>query len=198
MKPKKINIQHLLLLAGMLFCLACTEEQTQAVKETIPQVAKSPFKFYKDLEVRPGLNFEVLSWGKGVDSIGAYQILMSDSSRKSYKSNAVARNGVIGDAWNMDLDNDGNPEIYVQLETNSMLDLNVFEYVGNGFNKINFPSLSPQQKKLFKGNDRFYLKNGDLFRSFNAQEKADSTKQTTKVYQYKLAGNSFSSSEVEK
>jgi len=197
MKTKKHTLQHLLLIAGVLVCFACTEEQPKEVKVEPIKAEKNPFRFYKDIEVKPGLNFEVLSWGKGVDSIGGYQILMSDSVRSNYKSTAVERKGIMTDAWNMDLDNDGNPELYVQLlSKKNVYDLNVFEYAGNNFNKISFPSLSSNQKKGYAGDDNFFIKNGDLFRSFPVTDPADSTKKIVKTYQYKLSGNSFSTSEI--
>ncbi|PWS29367.1 hypothetical protein DHW03_06000 [Pedobacter yonginense] len=197
MKTKKYTLQHLLLVAGVLFCFACTEEKPKEVKVEPTKVEKNPFRFYKDIEVKPGLNFEVLSWGKGVDSIGGYQILMSDSVHSNFKSTAVERKGIMTDVWNMDLDNDGNPELYVQLlSKKNVYDLNVFEYAGNNFNKIGFPSLSTTQKKGYEGNDKFFIKNGDLFRSFPVTDPADSTKKIVKTYQYKLSGNSFSTSEI--
>lgn len=197
MKLRKYTLQHLLLLTGMLFCLACSEDQPAMVKVEAPVVQKNPFSFYKDIEVKPGLNFEILSWGKGIDSVGGYQILMSDSVRNNYKSTAIDRKGIITDAWNMDLDNDGNPELYIQLlSRKNVLDLNVLEFSGGNFNKISFPSLSSNQKKGYKGNDKFFIKNGDLFRSFPVIDDQDSTKTVTKTYQYKLAGNSFATSEV--
>ncbi|MBB4107317.1 hypothetical protein [Pedobacter zeae] len=197
MKLQKYTLQRLLLITGVLFCFACTEEKPKEVKTETVKVEKNPFRFYKDIEVKPGLNFEVVSWGKGVDSIGGYQILMSDSVRKSYKSIAVDRKGVITDAWNMDLDNDGNPELYIQLlSKKDVLDLNVFEYAGGNFNKISFPSLSSSQKKGYTGKDKFFIKSGDLFRSFPVKDAADSTKTITKTYQYRLSGNSFTTSEV--
>jgi len=197
MKLQKFTSQHLLCIAGMLFCLACTEDQPKEVKTEPVKVQKNPFPFYNDIEVKPGLNFEVVSWGKGVDSIGGYQILMSDSIRNRYRSAAIDRKGIITDAWNMDLDNDGNPELYIQLLSKKKVsDLNVFEYAGGDFNKISFPSLSANQKKGYEGNDKFFIKNGDLFRSFPVKDSADSTKTVTKTYQYRLSGNSFSTSEV--
>jgi len=197
MKLQKYTLLHLLCITGMLFCFACTEDKPKEVA-TAPAIAsKNPFPFYKDIEVKPGLNFEIVSWGKGVDSIGGYQILMSDSIRNNYRSAAVDRKGIITDAWNMDLDNDGNPELYIQLlSKKNVSDLNVFEYAGSDFNKISFPSLSANQKKGYTGNDKFFIKNGDLFRSFPAKDVADSTKTVTKTYQYRLSGNSFSTSEV--
>ena len=186
-----------MLLAGMLFCFACSEDKPAEVQTAAPMIQKNPFKFYKDIEVKPGQNFEIVSWGKGVDSIGGYQILMSDSLKNNYKSVAVDRKGIISDAWNMDLDNDGNPELYIQLRSNrTIADLNVFEYAGGSFNKIGFPSLSANQKKGYTGNDNFFIKNGDLFRSFPVKDPADSTKNITRTYQYKLSGNNFAVSEL--
>ena len=197
MKLQKYTLQHLLCITGMLFCLACTEDKPKAVATAPVKVIKNPFPFYKDIEVKPGLNFEIVSWGKGVDSIGGYQILMSDSIRNHYRSAAIDRKGVITDAWNMDLDNDGNPELYIQLlSKKNVSDLNVFEYAGGDFNKISFPSLSANQKKGYAGKEKFFIKNGDLFRSFPVKDSADSTKTVTKTYQYRLNGNSFSTSEV--
>lgn len=198
MNYKKYTLQHLLLIAGVLFCFSCTQtEPAKEVKSEISQTVKSPFKFYKDIEVKPGLNFEIISWGKGVDSIGGYQILMSDSVKNNYKSLAAERKGIITDFWNMDLDNDGNPEFYVQLlSKKNASDLNVYEYAGGDFNKISFPSLNSNQKKGYAGDDKFFIKNGDLFRSFPVTDSADSTKKIIKTYQYKLSGNSFSTTEV--
>ncbi|WP_225872277.1 hypothetical protein [Pedobacter frigidisoli] len=75
-------------------------------------------------------------------------------------------------------------------------DLNVFEYSGGDFNKISFPSLNAAQKKIYSGNDKFFIKNGDLFRSFPIRDLADSAKKITKTYQYKLSGNNFSTDEI--
>lgn len=198
MKIRNLTKQHLLLLAGMLFCFACTEtEEVKEVKAETPVVRKNPFPFYTDIVVKPGLNFEIFSWGKGKDSIGGYQILMSDSVKNDYRSTSVERNGILNDAWNMDLDNDGNPEIYIQLlSKKNVLDLNVFEYSSGNFNKISFPSLTTNQKKGYNGNDKFFVKNGDLYRSFPVKDANDSTKIITKTLQYKLRGNSFSTEDV--
>ncbi len=194
MKLQQYTLQHLFCITGMLFCLACSQEKPKEIKTETVTVQKNPFRFYKDIEVKPGLNFEIVSWGKGVDSIGGYQILMSDSIHNHYRSAAIDRKGIITDAWNMDLDNDGNPELYVQLlSKKNVSDLNVFEYAGGDFNKISFPSLNSNQKKGYVGYDKFFIKNGDLFRSFPVK---DSTETITKTYQYKLSGNSFSTSEV--
>jgi hypothetical protein len=192
------NIQQLVLLVGLLFCFSCSNEvEKPEQKVESKNQEKKLFPFYKRIELKPGFNFEILSWGIGPDSIGAYQILMSDSVKNNYKSISVERQGIITDAWNMDLDNDGNAEIYIEINKNKKpTDLNVFEYVNGGFNRINFPSLNTTQKKIYKGNDKFFIKNGNLYRTFNVIDETDSAKTTLKTLEYKLGGNSFSSAEI--
>ncbi|KQB98953.1 hypothetical protein [Pedobacter sp. Hv1] len=190
-----------LAIGTMLFYTACsTDDKSTAVVKTDTGKAKSgnPFSFYKSIEIKPGYHFEVVSWGKGVDTVGGYLILMSDSIKNNYKSLSDERKGIITDAWNMDLDNDGNPELYIQyVVRKNVNDLNVYEFSGNSFNKISFPGLSSNLKKGYQGNDKFFVKNGDLFRSVPVVT-IDSGKTTTliKTLQYRLSGNSFSTSEV--
>jgi len=100
----------------------------------------------------------------------------------------------------MDLDNDGNPEIYVELKTEQVKgDLNVFEYSRGNFQKISFPGLPSKLKKLYAGNDKFFIKEGELFRSFPIVNPQDTTEKAgdIKVVRYSLRGNQFSTSEVE-
>jgi hypothetical protein len=189
---------------GLFSLFSCTNEQaevkqpsmdTKVVKQT-----SAPFPFYKELAVTPGFGFEVVSWGKGVDSLGGYLILMSDSLKNNYKSFAVEREGIISDAWNMDLDNDGNPEIYVELKSEGKkADLNVFEYSRGNFQKINFPGLPSKLKKLYGGDDKYFIKEGELFRSFPVVNPQDTTEKAgaIKVVRYSLRGNQFSTSELE-
>lgn len=198
MSQIKYTLQQLCFITGLLFCFACTDnEKAPETKSEVVSVQKNPFPFYKSIEIKPGFYFEILSWGKGVDSIGAYQILMSDSVKNNFKAITVERKGIITDAWNMDLDNDGNPELYIELlGKKNTVDLNVFEYASGNFNKISFPSLSSSLKKEYRGNDKYFVKNGDLFRSFQILDQVDSTKKITKTLDYKLSGNNFSSREV--
>lgn len=185
-------------IVAVCLCLtACSdnEKPAQTVQKTEEVKPLNPFPFYKNIEIKPGYYFEVVSWGKGVDSVGGVLILMSDSLKNNYKSLSIERAGIVTDAWNMDLDNDGNPEIYVQtVVRKNVIDLNVYEF-GNDFNKISFPGISSM--KGYKGDDKFFVKNGDLFRSVPIVQ-TDSGKTTTlvKTLKYRLSGNSFSSSEV--
>ncbi|RZK42100.1 MAG: hypothetical protein EOO90_08455 [Pedobacter sp.] len=183
-------------------CVGCTDEpKTNTTKvEEIEDKPTNPFPFYKSIEIKPGYNFEVLSWGKGVDSIGGYLILMSDSVRNNYKSISIERKGIITDAWNMDLDNDGNPELYIQyVVRKNVNDINVYEFNNNSFDKISFPGLNSELKKGYEGNDAFFVKNGELFRSVPVV-LSDSGKTATlvKTIQYRLNGNSFSTKEIVK
>lgn len=201
---KYLLLKPLLLAGSLLFLFSCTDENSPKVvsqnsNQNDVKEQVNPFPFYKNITVKPGLNFEVLSWGKGVDSLGGYLVLMSDSVKNDFKSLSNERNGIITDAWNMDLDNDGNPEIYIELlSKENVLDLNVYEYTGNGFQKINFPPLSSRIKKNYTGKDKFFMKNGDLFRSFPIVNPEDTTQKSgaLKILQYKLSGNSFSVDEV--
>ncbi len=203
MKYKKPIIKSFLLVGSFLCFFSCTEEKKQQNIKAGPQSevkpSANPFSFYKDISVRPGLNFEVVSWGKGVDSLGGYLILMTDSAKNNFRSFSYEREGIITDAWNMDLDNDGNPELYVQLRTEQKKhDLNVYEFSGNHLQKITFPGLSSKLKKVYAGDDKFTIKNGDLFRSFPIVSSNDTTQKAGAVrLQYKLSGNSFSVHEIE-
>jgi len=203
MKSDKYILRAYALVGGLLFLSACQQgakEKLSAPDSTVVEKkVKGDFPFYKNIVVRPGHSFEVVSWGKGVDSIGGYLLLMSDSVKNDYRSLSVERNGIITDAWNMDMDNDGNPELYIELlSKKNVKDLNVYEYSGNSFNKISFPPLSSKTKKVYGGNDKFTIKNGDLFRTFPVVNSTDSTLKngSAKVFHYILRSNSFSVEEL--
>ena len=76
MKLYKYTLQQSALLVGLLFLFACkgkeSEKSRAVTAETKIVKPAGQFPFYKDIAVKPGLNFEVVSWGKGVDSIGGY------------------------------------------------------------------------------------------------------------------------------
>ncbi len=185
---------------GILLFAACANDDKTAVAkvEEVKPISVNPFSFYKSIEIKPGFHFEIVSWGKGVDTVGGYLLLMSDSIKNNYKSIAVERKGIITDAWNMDADNDGNPELYIQyVVRKNVNDINVYEFNNSSFDKISFPGLNSNFKKGYQGNDKFFLKNGDLFRSVPLV-LTDSGKMTTlvKILSYRLSGNSFSTKEV--
>lgn len=184
---------------SILISSCTTDEKPQVVKEVKTTVkSPNPFPFYKSIEIKPGLHFEVLSWGKGVDTLGGYLLLMSDSLKNNFRSLSVERKGKIMDAWNMDMDNDGNPEIYIQyIVRKNVNDVNVYEFANNGFDKISFPGLSSEVKKNFQGGDNFFVKNGELFRSVPlVMTDSGKTFNLLKTLAYRLSGNSFSVKEV--
>ncbi|MES2419622.1 MAG: hypothetical protein V4541_15670 [Bacteroidota bacterium] len=189
----------MLILTGTILLAACTNDKEARLVKTNSAIAKpaNPFAFYKNIEIKPGLHFEVVSWGQGIDTLGGYLLLMSDSIKNNYKSISVERKGIITDAWNMDLDNDGNPELYIQyVVRKNVSDLNVYEFTNNSFDKISFPGLASKLKKDYQGNDKFFVKNGDLFRSVPiATSDNDKITKSTKTLKYRLSGNSFSSVE---
>ena len=191
----------LLLVISVTMLIACSSDEKAPIvakNETVDKKTANPFAYYKNIEIKPGLHFEVVSWGKGVDTLGGYLLLMSDSVKNNYKSIAIERKGVITDSWNMDLDNDGNPEIYVQyVVRKNVNDVSVYEFANNSFDKISFPGLNSNLKKGYQGDDKFFVKNGDLFRAVPIVT-TDSGKTSTlvKTLQYNLRGNSFSTSEV--
>ncbi|HTM99879.1 MAG TPA: hypothetical protein VL088_14080 [Pedobacter sp.] len=186
-------------LSVLVFAACANDDSTTSDKAVIVKAkSENPFPFYKNIEIKPGYHFEIVSWGRGVDSIGGYLLLMSDSVKNNYKSISIERKGIITDAWNMDLDNDGNPELYIQyVVRKNVNDINVYEFNSNSFDKISFPGISSSLKKGFQGNDEFFVKNGDLFRSVPIV-LTDSGKNSTliKTIEYKLNGNSFSTKEV--
>lgn len=205
MKSMNKFLQQILLLGGVAFLASCTgnsPEKTASLSDTAKQVVSvHQFPFYKDISIKPGLDFEVVSWGKGKDSVGGYLILMSDSVKNTFKSVAVERNGILKDAWNMDLDNDGNPELYIELLTKDNIpDLNVYEFSGGSFQKISFPGLNAKWKKNYVGADAFQIKNGDLYRTFSVKNETDSNQKSDAkiLLKYSLRGNEFSSSEEKK
>lgn len=203
MKSDKYILRASALFGGLLLLCSCQQNTSEKVSTSDSSVVdkklKGDFPFYKNILVRPGQNFEIVSWGKGVDSIGGYLLLMSDSVKNDYRSLAVERNGIITDAWNMDMDNDGNPELYIELlSKKNVKDLNVYEYAGNSFNKISFPPLSSRTKKIYGGDDKFTIKNGELFRTFPIVNSTDSTVKngSPRVLHYSLRSNSFSVEEL--
>lgn len=195
------NIKYSLLISfGITFLYACNNDEkivTTTNQTSTSKIANpNPFPFYKAIEIKPGFNFEVISWGKGVDTLGGYLLLMSDSIKNNYRSISVERKGIILDAWNMDLDNDGNAELYIQfLVRKNVNDVNVYEFANNSFDKISFPSLN--SLKGYEGNDQFFVKDGELYRNVPIVN-TDSGKTTTlvKTLKYNLKGNSFSTVEV--
>jgi len=185
-----------------------TENKNSDIKKPSVVSAKKiqpPFRFHKEIEVKPGLTFDVVSWGRGSETSGIYMILRSDSTHLKYKSTTGELDGRLLDAWNMDMDSDGNPEIFIQAEgvgEGSHLNMYVYEFndSGNG-QKINFPSLSGSLKKGYKGQDSLYIQDGKLMREFPVfgTTETDSLKSSERrKLEYDFRRNSFSVKEIKK
>jgi hypothetical protein len=192
-------------LAGiMLFFSACTQEPELYSKPilTEPRLPE-PFHFQKSIEIKPGLTFDILSWGRGADSVSSILILRSDSARAEYTSTLAKLEGQIADVWNMDMDADGSPEIFIQIKKENEPEkfiLNVYEFDYNGGSqKLKFPDLTSATKKKYRGLDSIYIKDGKLRRQFPLfnEDRVDAKSIGKKVVEYGLSRNIFTISEPE-
>lgn len=178
------------------------EEKKVEVKPAVKKIME-PFRFHKAIEVNPGLTLDIVSWGRGSNSVGGYLILRSDSTRLSYRSVAGELDGKIVDAWDMDLDTDGNPELYIQAKgegKGSYLNMYIYEYSEAGSNQqIRFPELSSSLKEGYRGNDSVYIKEGKLMREFPFYDKSDSAGKAAgdiRKVEYTLRNNSLQFKEI--
>lgn len=204
MRLSAASLKPIRFLAFTLFPLAImsscnTDGEKKQVKPETRVVLPEPFRAHKVVEVRPGLTFDVLSWGRGSQLSSAFLILRSDSSAIKYRSVSGELEGKITDAWNMDMDSDGNPEIFVQATSGDAgddLKMYVYEFTDNGSSReIRFPDLTSSTKKQYRGKDSVYVKEGSLFREFPLFESSDTSGVKAvgkKKLEYLLRGNSFS------
>lgn len=187
-------------LIPLLIMSSCSpDSEKKDVKQETRVVLPEPFRAHRVVEVRPGLTFDVLSWGRGSQHSSAFLILRSDSSAIKYRSVSGELEGKITDAWNMDMDSDGNPEIFVQATTEDAggdLKMYVYEFTESGSSReIRFPDLTSSTKKQYRGKDSVYVKEGSLFREFPLFESGDTSGVKAvgkKKLEYLLKGNSFS------
>lgn len=203
---RSIKILSAVIIAAALFEACSSDKKDQAVTppESPAKGIQAPFRFHKAIEVKPGLTLDVLSWGRGSESAGAYLILRSDSLNMKYRSVTGELDGKIMDAWNMDMDSDGNPELYIQAKgegEGSHLNMYVYEFSSDGsYRELRFPDLSSKSKKGYKGGDSIYIKDEKLMREFPVvDENPDSAavKPTgKKVLVYTLRNNDFQVEEV--
>ncbi|MBM3402941.1 MAG: hypothetical protein FJY21_11680 [Bacteroidetes bacterium] len=196
------------LIAGLFLCtflISCgpeIEKQESAAKPELIRIPE-PFRYHKAIEVKPGLTFDIVSWGRGSDSIGAYLILRSDSTRLSYRSVSGELKGQVFDAWNMDLDNDGNPELYIQSVekgNDNHLKMYIHEFSDGGSSQpIRFPELNSSLKEGYRGKDSLYIRDGILYREFafhSAKDSASAVKPLKRKLEYFLKNNSLQFKEI--
>lgn len=163
-----------------------------------------PFRYHKLIEVSPGDDFDILSWGRGSTETGSFEILHSDSANMKYTTTTGDLDGTIVDAFNTDMDVDGNPEIIIQTKTKDSVyntTIYAFEFNNGKANKLDFPKLTSSQKKGYRGNDNFYIQDGNLMRQFNIYEGSGKNAKPTgqkRVFQYGLRNNEFTIKQVNK
>lgn len=204
MKFIKISVLSLVSAVLLNSCTSADKPVSTSQNKVSPAKLPAPFRYHKAVEVKPGLTLDVVSWGRGSESTGAYLILRSDSTHLKYRSISGELDGKIVDVWNMDMDSDGNPELYIQAKgegEGSHLNMYVYEFSESGSsNQLTFPNLGSSSKRGYKGNDSLYIKDDKLIREFpvvNTDEKTGSqTAATRKILQYGLRNNSFTVEEI--
>ncbi|MGV8879719.1 MAG: hypothetical protein ACOH2A_11885 [Sphingobacteriaceae bacterium] len=181
------------------------DKQQKPVAVKAPAIM-APFRYQKVIEVKPGLIFDILSWGRGSSSIGAFMILRSDSISMKYTTTTGDLDGTIVDVINTDLDVDGNPEIIIQAKaSDSTVYAEVYAYEFNDRNdqaqKLTFPKLNSSQAKGYRGNDRFFMEEGKLMREFPLFESDDKDAKPTaekRLLRYGLRNNAFTVQSISK
>ncbi|WP_377145832.1 hypothetical protein [Mucilaginibacter lutimaris] len=193
--------------AVSLMIASCGNEEKKPATAT-NAVAKpavmAPFRFHKAIEVSPGQTYDVVSWGRGSSQVGSFAILHSDSAGMKYTTTTGDLDGTITDVYNADMDTDGNPEILIQSkgkDTVNYAKIYAFEFNNNNADKLDFPKLTRSQKKGYRGNDNFYIKDGKLIREFPIYDGNDSTAKPTgakRQLEYGLSRNNFTVTQLSK
>lgn len=185
----------------------CTHD---APKTTLAPVAPKapelmgPFRFHKMIEVSPGQDFDIMSWGRGSTTTGSLLILHSDSADKKFTTTTGDLDGAITDVFNSDMDVDGNPELLIEAKAKDTIDyttIYAYEFIDNKAQKLDFPKLTTSQKQGYRGTDNFYMKDGKLIREFPVYDGNSSTAKPTgqkRVLQYNLRGNNLTVKELSK
>ncbi|SDS78720.1 hypothetical protein SAMN05216490_1812 [Mucilaginibacter mallensis] len=205
---KMNNRFYLLILAACTIIAGCNNNDDKKT-DTTPVVVKKPaimqpFRFHKLIEVSPGNDFDVLSWGRGSQAVGSFLILHSDSSGMKYNTTTGDLDGSIVDVYNSDMDLDGNPEILIQAkatDTTNYAVIYAFEFNNSKANKLDFPKLTSSQRKGYRGNDNFYIKEGKFMREFPIYDGDGKNAKPTgakRLLQYGLRNNEFTVQQVSK
>jgi len=201
------NRFYILLLAGLILMTGCNQEAKKT--DNTPVVEKKPFmmppfRYHKLIEVSPGNDFDILSWGRGSQAVGSFIILHSDSSGMKYTTTTGDLDGNIIDVYNADMDMDGNPEILIQAkatDTTNYAVIYAFEFSDNKAQKLDFPKLTSSQKKGYRGGDNFYIQEGKFMREFpiyNGNGKDAKPTGQKRLLQYGLRNNEFTVQQLSK
>jgi len=189
---------------------ACKQPASQQQADQTPTAASGPtkailpqpFRYHKLIESSPGKYFDVYAWGRGKDSSGAYLILHSDSIGSHYSTTYGDLEGSVIDVYNTDMNMDGNPEILIEAkakDTTNHINIYAYEFRGGKGQKIDFPKLSTNTKKTYRGGDIFSIKEGNLVRQFpvydgNGRDAKPTGK--TKILQYGISDNTFTVKDI--
>jgi hypothetical protein len=177
-------------------CAQQAPKPPAAVVATKPAIME-PFRFHKLIEVSPGDDFDVVSWGRGSKDIGAFAILHSDSSDIKYTTTTGDLEGSIIDVYNSDMDLDGNPEILIQAkakDTSNYAIIYAYEFTNGKADKLDFPNLTKSQRKGYHGDDNFYIQDGKFMRQFPIYDGDGKDAKPTgqkRLLQYGLRDNQF-------
>lgn len=197
---------------GFLACClavlgACSHPEPQKSESPAPAAPSkpalmAPFRYHKLIESSPGVYFDVLTWGRGKDSIGGYLILHSDSTGKKYTTITGDLEGTIQDVFNTDMNMDGNPEILIlskAKDTTEHYNMYAYEYKNGKGNKLDFPKLSDKSKSVYHGGDNFYIVGGNLVREFPVYTGSGKDAKSTgkkRVLQYGIRDNVFTVKDI--
>lgn len=201
------NRFYLFMLTACLVAAGCAQQAPKPVTApvTAPKPAiMDPFRFHKLVEVSPGEDYDVLSWGRGSKDVGSFEILHSDSADMKYTTTTGDLEGSIVDVYNSDMDLDGNPEILIQAkakDTSNYAIIYAFEFTNSKANKLNFPKLTQSQRKGYRGNDNFYIQGGKFMREFPVYDGNGKDAKPTgqkRLLQYGLRNNEFTVQQLTK
>lgn len=206
----KINFRvHFFLALVTVAVTGCSDDKKSTpaqVSAPVPQkpAVMEPFRFHKMIEVSPGEDYDILSWGRGSTITGAFEILHSDSAGAKYVTTTGDLDGSIVDVYNSDMDLDGNPEILIQTkgkDSTNYATVYAFEYDNNKANKLDFPRLTQTQRKGYRGNDNFYIKDGKLMREFPIYSGSGKDAKETgakRQLQYSMRNNELTATQLSK
>lgn len=184
--------------AGILLTACSQDQPKKLVADTKPAApaVMQPFRYHKAIEVSPGQDFDVMSWGRGSTATGSLLILRSDTVAKRFTTTTGDLEGAITDVFNSDMDIDGNPELLIEAKAKDTIDYTtIYAYeFSDKANKLDFPKLTSTQKKGYRGNDNFYMKDGKLIREYPIYDGNTSAAKPTgqkRVLQYNMRSNSL-------
>ncbi|MDB4918946.1 hypothetical protein [Mucilaginibacter sp.] len=194
------------MLIGSILMVSCSEDKKPESTVAVPKkpVVMAPFRYHELIEVSPGQDYDVLSWGRGSTKTGAFEILHSDSAAAKFITTTGDLDGDIVDAYNSDMDLDGNPEILIQAKGNDTINyttIYAFEYNNSGAHKLDFPKLTKSQRAGYRGDDNFYIKDGKLIREFpiyDGNTKAAKVTAAKRQFEYGLRNNEFTIKQLSK